>query len=216
MPMPNWNELVRGRLGPLGVDPHREEEIVAELAVHLEDFAANFRQQGMAEDESTLKALATVADWTALRRGICSAEKEGNLMRNFRKHVWLPGLSCLQVLVLVWVAWFLLAPLFLHSFLRPSDWKILASFWFLAFVGLGALAAHESKRAGGNRRERVVAALFFPIGLTAAMIVGLPLRAMTVGQVFDPYIGQFALFAILFPTAALVLGTIPFLRRNPS
>ena len=34
--MPDWIEIVQARLGPLGLDPQREEEVVAELAAEYE------------------------------------------------------------------------------------------------------------------------------------------------------------------------------------
>jgi hypothetical protein len=38
--MPDWRQYLRARLGPLGLHHEREEEILTELAEHLEDQCA--------------------------------------------------------------------------------------------------------------------------------------------------------------------------------
>jgi putative ABC transport system permease protein len=49
--MPDWRAEVRARLAPLGLSAYREEEIVEEMAQHLEDRHADLRARGRREDE---------------------------------------------------------------------------------------------------------------------------------------------------------------------
>lgn len=214
--MPDWLQLVKSRLGPLGLDPQREAEIVAELAAHLEELAANSRQRGSSEEEATRLALASVPDWTVLRKKIRSVEKRGSPMSDFRKHVWPPGIYSVVFFFLWAVVWYLLARLLLLRFLQPPDWRIAACFWCLTFMGLGAGAAYWSKRAGGSRRERIESALFFPAAVTLISTMLLPIRPIMGTPILDPELGRYALFGILLPSAAVLLGTFPFLRRDPS
>lgn len=216
LPVPDWLQLVKSRLGPLGLDLQREAEIVAELAAHLEELAASCRQRGSSEEEATQLALASVSDWTALRKKIHSVEKRGSLMSDFRKRVWLPGIYSVVFFFLWAVVWHLLAPILLRPFLQSPDWRIAACFWCVTCMGLGAAAAYWSRRAGGRRRERIEAALVFPAAVTIVSTILLPIRPMMGIRILDPELGRYALFGILLPSAAVLLGTFPFLRRDPS
>lgn len=144
--MPDWQHLVRSRLGPLGLEPAREEEIVSELAHHLEDLYEGFLQQGMKQSHAVEKALASVEDWAALRRGIRRAERG-------HPAAALVVLTGLPVLLLVaYYAW-LRAP-------APGLRSLGAC---LSLFAVGILLAALSRFAGGRPRDRIFAALLPPI-----------------------------------------------------
>ena len=90
--MPDWTEIVKMRLGALGLDPERETEIIEELAAHLEDLYEGFRCQGIGEPEAFQRAAASVNDWPRLRRAIQFSESGGNAMRYRAYHALMPAL----------------------------------------------------------------------------------------------------------------------------
>jgi hypothetical protein len=47
--MPDWREMARRRLTPLALDAERQEEIIVELADHLEDLYSDLVRQGKSE-----------------------------------------------------------------------------------------------------------------------------------------------------------------------
>ena len=73
--MPDWSRLVRERLPALHVRPERENEIVAELALQLEQAYADAIAGGAGEEEARRRALAQMGDWDKLGRGIDVPER---------------------------------------------------------------------------------------------------------------------------------------------
>ena len=73
--MPDWRRLVRERLPALHVRPEREGEIVAELALQLEQAYADALAGGAGEEEALRRALAQLGDWDKLGRGIDVSER---------------------------------------------------------------------------------------------------------------------------------------------
>ena len=73
--MPDWRRLVRERLPALHVRPERESEIVAELALQLEQAYADAVAGGAGEEEALRRALAQLGDWDKLGRGIDVSER---------------------------------------------------------------------------------------------------------------------------------------------
>ena len=77
--MPDWSELVRERLPALHVRPERENEIVAELALQLEQAYADAIAGGAGEEEARRRALAQMGDWDKLGRGVDVPERRAGL-----------------------------------------------------------------------------------------------------------------------------------------
>jgi putative ABC transport system permease protein len=72
--MPDWCEYVRGHLPQLHVPPERESEIVAELALQLEQAYAAVLASGGTESDALRRAKAQFANWRELAREIDAAE----------------------------------------------------------------------------------------------------------------------------------------------
>lgn len=72
--MPDWSGYVRGHLPRLHVPPERESEIVAELALQLEQTYAEALAGGASETEALRRVEVQFADWRALGREINAAE----------------------------------------------------------------------------------------------------------------------------------------------
>src|SRR5687768_13902676 len=73
--MPDWRRYVRDRLPPLDVPPHREIEIVEELAAQLEATYERERSRGASRRQATQRAEAEVPDWHALAHTLGSIER---------------------------------------------------------------------------------------------------------------------------------------------
>jgi predicted permease len=72
--MPDWKPELQRRLAGLGLA--RSEEIVEELAQHLEDHYAEAIRSGLGETEARAQALQELASEAALRRALRSVEPE--------------------------------------------------------------------------------------------------------------------------------------------
>lgn len=73
--MRDWRGLIRGHLPPLAVGPERESEIIAELALQLEQAYTDALTGGASEQEALRRAEAQVRDWNSLAREIETAER---------------------------------------------------------------------------------------------------------------------------------------------
>src|SRR6516165_10721550 len=73
--MPDWERVVRVKLPALHVRPEREEEIVAELALELEQVYGDALAGGASEAEAAQRAQEHLGDWQALGTRIDSAER---------------------------------------------------------------------------------------------------------------------------------------------
>jgi putative ABC transport system permease protein len=75
--MSDWREHVRRHLPATGVSPARESEIVAELALQMEQAYQEAIAAGTTEDEAAGRAKAQFSDWKSLAREIEHAEARG-------------------------------------------------------------------------------------------------------------------------------------------
>src|SRR5262245_13257496 len=72
--MHNWRDYIRQDLPPLSVGPARETEIVAELALQMEQAWSDAMAGGASDNEALRKARSQFGDWNALARAIEAAE----------------------------------------------------------------------------------------------------------------------------------------------
>jgi hypothetical protein len=93
--MPDWKALVREWLERLGLSPTQEEEIVSELAGHLEDCYEECRTQGVGKPEAIERSLEQVANWPNLSRQIRRAKSKEKMINRRTKTLWLPALISL-------------------------------------------------------------------------------------------------------------------------
>ena len=219
--MPDWREMARRRLTPLALDAKRQEEIIVELADHLEDLYSDLVRQGKSEVEALQSALTATADWDELRREIQLAANEEVIMNYRVKTLWLPGI-CTSALAGV-----LLRLLQIRSAPAPHVfwiWQgmslVLYWRWLLCLPLVGALGAYWSRRAGGKLLDRLLAASLYPLGLTCALAltfcIGFVLR---LDSHVPPSIKLVALGAYIAdwgiaPFIPLLLGALPFLRGD--
>src|SRR4051794_26669150 len=73
--LPNWEQLVRAKLPALHVRPERESEIVAELALEMEQVYHDALAGGAAEPDALRRAGERLGDWRSLAARIDMAER---------------------------------------------------------------------------------------------------------------------------------------------
>jgi hypothetical protein len=217
--MPDWREMARRRLTPLALDAKRQEEIVTELADHLEDLYSDLVRQGNPEVEAVQSALNTVADWDELRGEIQLAANEVVIMNYRVKALWLPG-ACTIALsgILLRLLQIASAPA-PHVFWPRKDIPFLVYWqWWVCLPMVGAIGAYWSRRAGGKFLERALAVSFPVLGPMGLPILILPFMLAFQGIVHHsaPFVPSALLLLgwVVIPEAALLLGALPFLRGD--
>jgi hypothetical protein len=219
--MPNWRRLARRKLTPLALDSTREDEIVAELAGHLEDLYEDLLRQGKSEVEAVRSALSTVADWDELRCEVQLAENEEDIMNHRAKTLWLPGM-CTSALAGVLLRFFQIrsAPAPHVVWVWQGMSLVLYWRWLLCLPLVGALGAYWSRRAGGKLLDRLLAASLYPLGLTCALaltlIIGLVLRldSRVPLSIKLVALGTYIVGWGIAPFIPLLLGALPFLSGD--
>lgn len=218
--MRDWKALVSERLGRLGIAPQQQDEVVAELACHLEEIYKEQRAQGRSESEAIATTINQVADWPELARKISLAKRGEESMNNRAKSVWLPGI----LTVTVSIGWLELLQRASFDSFKPWFQTFLPMLPFLLWVItlplLGALGSFLSRFLEGESRTRLTAGLFPSIAMCGLLFLpriwsaifernGLVIRH-PLQFAFDEF-----LWTIL-PALALLLGAMPFLRTPES
>lgn len=225
--MPDWREIAAQRLTPLALEAERQEEIVIELADHLEDLYSDLIRQGKSEVEAVQSAWSIVADWDELRHEVQLAANEEGIMncrlgpageRRFRT-LWLPGV-CTGALASV-----LLRLLQIPSAPAPSvfwPWHstelVIYWRWLVCLPVVGGIGAYWSRHAGGKLMQRVLAVSFPVLGMISLPVLMSPFALVFHGIVHhESLLVPFALLLLgwgVLPEAALLLGALPFLRGD--
>lgn len=135
------------------------------------------------------------------------------------RELWAPALSTFLVSLAVqfvalsvpqWPPWVF--------FMRNRVSVVLAPLWVLALPFIGALGAWLSLRAGGNTRERLLAALG-SAWLSGSMVtLGVPLsmiieRHFSLRTKLTAYMAYMIAWCLV-PAVLLVLGALPWLGRK--
>ena len=218
--MRDWSALVHRHLASVRVDERRRREIGAELAAHLEDACDGALRRGCTEEEAIACAMEHVPDWGALALAVQRSADEEAIMTRQAITVLLPGTAILLAAA---------TGMSLVVYATPAErwldprWQVHALAAGLAFVFyllLGAVGAAWSRHVGGSRGESVAAGVF-PLVLHVAVagpVVGADLLyALSRGAV-GRHLGinfiNMILVMLVGPGAALLLGGLPFARRN--
>jgi hypothetical protein len=210
--MPDWAALVRDNLRPLDLPAKHQQEVIAELAAHLEDLYEAKLGQGISQQEAAQEVVNEVVRWRPLAKRIQHAKLKEGTMNARTKQLWLPGLVSLTS------AMILLAPLITISmqprFLGRSPLVMVLLPWLALLPLCGAAGAYLSRRGGGDQRARLVAGLFPTIALLTLGSILVVTRLVTFAHPGWWY-GSLALaLGIILPSASLLVGTLPFLRSS--
>lgn len=216
--MPDWKRVVSEHMESCGSLPAIREEVVSELAAHLEETYEAALGQGLSEDAAIVLALQEVNDWHALAARIHRARSEENPMNNRTRSLWLPAMVNL-------IAAPGLLMIFQKLAIQPRVlWigdmaMVLYLPWLIALPIFGAFGAFLAKRASASSVNRVIVGLSPALAVLGAFALVLP-----VSLIDRPGLRQFpfAYFVlticnwVVLPALALLIGTLPFLREPNS
>jgi hypothetical protein len=88
--MPDWKKLVRERLSVLNLPPSAKNEVIAELAAHLEEIHEKVRQTCVTDAVAVELTLQEIDNWRVLARNIRRAKSGGDSMNHRTKSLlWL-------------------------------------------------------------------------------------------------------------------------------
>jgi hypothetical protein len=172
--MRDWRAYVEHRLGPLKLERAEADEVVQELAGHLEEHYDGLRMQGVSEEDAFSRTCAEAGNWAQLRRGVISAKESG--MSDRVRQIWIPGLVTLLVgwgglALMIWRG---AEPTIWRPGNSPS-WMYMVMYWpWLAVLPLiGAFGAYLSRRAQARRWRVCLAGAFpaFAIGCVLLLII---------------------------------------------
>ncbi|HJY90153.1 MAG TPA: hypothetical protein VJ255_07735 [Candidatus Acidoferrum sp.] len=168
--MPDWSRLISERMGVLALSGAVRDEVVAELATHLEELYQACRARGASESQAIEIALSQATDWQELGREISDIKNEEARTNDRSKQLWLPGLMTLTA-SMVWlmmpqrVNWNLGSSSFHES---PPLMAYLM--WLITHPVFGAAGAYLSRRNGGTLIARLAAGIFPSIALLGLLI----------------------------------------------
>jgi hypothetical protein len=215
--MPEWNSIVCSNLKHLDLRLSEREEIVAELASHLEDRYGQFLEQGWSESEAFRLTFEEATPWQELAKNINRAKRKEDGMNTRTKTLWLPGLAAFAS------ASILLMFLQRFVYLQPTLWVnnggvlVIYFSWWILLPLCGAAGAYLSRRAGGERPARLAASLFPAIVMLCVFGFILPVSIVIERNQFVMQHRVYFLLAMvnwtIIPGVALLLGALPFLRQ---
>jgi hypothetical protein len=179
--MPDWEKLVSARLAYLALGERERQEVVIELAGHLEETYEALLRSGLPEHEAVHSALSRVKNWSDLQRKIYDARAKENTMNPRTSRLWLPSFATLaaSIITLVAVGFLGLQPGPLGSRPHHEEWSshliggitggshIVNEYtvWLMVLPFVGALGARLSGRAGGTLRDIIISGVFCGAGL---------------------------------------------------
>ena len=215
--MHDWQEAVRRKLASAAISRWRREDLIAELANHLEDTYGEFLACGVAEPEALAECLEVLDDVPQIAAAVKQSQIWEDAMNQRSRTLWLPGLVTLTLASVSLMA------MQLFTFSRPrAHWLdggavAVGIVWLVSLLPCGALGAYLCRRAGGSRRISIVASLFPSLAMLAVLCVALPVGLFIERNTYvvhhPQYFGLALLTWIVVPGAALVLGALPVLWR---
>jgi FtsH-binding integral membrane protein len=88
--MPDWKKLVRDRLATLNLPPSAKNEVIAELAAHLEEIYEQVHKTCATDAAAVERTLQEIDNWRVLARNIRRAKSEEESMNHRTKSLlWL-------------------------------------------------------------------------------------------------------------------------------
>jgi hypothetical protein len=210
--MPDWIALVRDRLYSLNLPENDRQEVINELAAHLEDLYEEEIAKGLSQSEARERVTQEVEDWRPLARDIQRTKLKEEIMNPRTKQLWLPSLVSLTPAMLSLMSFTLLGvqP---HLFYAHHAVTTVYFPWLAALPLCGAAGAYLSRRAGGDQLACLVSSLFPAATLLACFFFILLDSIFGTGRALT--FSGFLLFVwnwVFLPGTALLLGALPFLR----
>jgi hypothetical protein len=210
--------MLRERLVGLRLEPAVGEEVIAELAGHLEDTYESFLAQGIGAKEALKQAWTEFSNGRELVRKIQRAKQGEEKMNNRKKQIWLPGLvtTGLATILLTFLHIAGIRPMALWA---PSESAAVFYIpWLLSLPVFGFVGAYWSRRAGGGTGASIIAGVFPSLFYLAFPYLTLPL-ALVVDRGLGPTMAALGWFVfvsrwyllnwVALPCIALLAGAFP-------
>jgi hypothetical protein len=223
--MPDWQKIVRDQLDDLPLDDSDRNDVIAELAGHLEEVYEALLKVGVLEAEAVRRAMLTVRDWKDLQRKIYLTRRE-NTMNRRSARFWLPSLITLVLSVglMVLLGFLGLKPGPLAPYSREAVPCAAGcqqtyffdeySIWLMVLPLVGALGAFLSRRAGGTSRSIVLAGVFPALAwliVLALVLTFSSLRLHNLSTITAPVGPVGVITALVFaPAACLLTGVLAY------
>ena len=238
--MPDWTNLVRERMTSIGLSRESEEEIISELAAHLEDDYQDYRTGGLSESEASNRVLSEIR-WDKLARGIRRATRKEESMNNRTQALWLPAIANLTVAAVLLMlleklgtdarmtntCYVALVRLSIHHRAHASYFVLM--YKLLDVIHLPWLLTLPLSATAGclmARRAQAPWVVRLMVGLAPSLLWLAVFVAMTLEFALDRYqfpsgfplpVDYFVLLAVgwvVLPAIPLLLGTLPFLKTS--
>src|SRR5690348_12345644 len=216
-PMHDWENLVRTRLRNLNLDAGKTEDIVFELAGHLEEVFGELRRRGVPEADAIQRALDEIPNWQRLSRRINRASREEDNMTQRTKSLWILGFSMVAVMLLGLIG-AVRANMYPYGLIVTSDYSLLIYVpWLASLPLIGALGVYWSRRSGGGSSTGLRAFLIPVAVLISMFLLSTPVTVfwifrsvLSVGRQLA-YLGSCSLHWVVYPSLLLLFGALPFL-----
>src|ERR1700691_5639003 len=210
--MPDWNAIVRDRPLRLDLPAKEQQEVVTELASHLEDLYEEQMRKGISEPEARENATGEMVRWRKLAKDINSAKLRKGMMNARTKQLWLPGLvslatSMVFLMILVQIS---MQP----RYLGRSPLQMVLLPWLALLPPCGAAGAYLSRRGGARLPARLVSGLVPMIVLFSVVGILIVTHFIVLARPHLPFISIWIALGIVLPSVALLLGTAPFLKAT--
>jgi len=227
--MPDWQKLVSHRLTHLALSERERQEVVAELAGHLEETFEALRRDGLPERVAVHRTLSQVTNWSDLQRKIYCARAKENTMNPRTSRLWLSFVTlAASIITLVALGFLGLQPGPLGSRPHHEEWsshliggitsgpQVVNEYtvWLMMLPFVGALGARLSSRAGGTLRDIVISGVFPALAWLTIVLIILSFAASLghgVEKLIAP-VGPVGLIAVLvlIPGAGLLIGVLAY------
>ena len=214
--MPDWKKLVRERIASSALPAASHEEVVSELAAHLEEAHEAALLQGLTEKAAVEFTLQEVDDWHALGARIHRARSQENPMNNRTRSLWLPVMANLIAApgLLMILQKLAVQP----RVLWIGDMAMVLYLpWLVTLPIFGAFGAFLAKRAQAPFMNRLIVGLSPALAVLGAFALVVPVSLVVDSHRLRDF--PFAYFAltifnwVVLPALALLIGTLPFLRE---
>ena len=177
--MHDWRRYVRQGFTESAQRHGVDEQVVEELAGHLDDYFTALRLRGVPEAEAMRQVAIRAGDWEELRRGVLKAGREESMNDRVRQ-LWIPALVTLTLANVV-LALLLRAHVPL-AFVPAGSYASLCLYvpWILMLPLVGATGSFLARR-GAAEGWKVYFVGLFP----AVVLGGLFLLVLGFVSIFD-------------------------------
>jgi hypothetical protein len=207
--MLDWKEFVRDHMPLEGIPESIREEVIAEIATHLEDASSG---STLAEFGGSKNPQVSPVRWKNLARAIERAKCKEEPMNNRCKSLWVPALLNITLAAALLVV----SEKFGFYHIRVGHDTLFPVAWLATLPICGAAGALLSRRAHGSIAARLIAGLapcLVWVGVFSIMGLAFAFGWPKFREFPMSDFGLSALGWVILPALCLSPGMLPFLRK---